>query len=144
MRCQTIKPPLIPKQPKSPQPQSSLGLRTKTKYHIAANTITKSKSYWIGWFVKICGVRAIELKIKDHDGAIVLASQVAFMRNEMALVELGSLWSLLGQWAFDLNKDTRIAQDCVGGVWLGFWFSWQLSKLRAKSIKTKFVESFFF
>ena len=98
MRCQTIKPLLIPKQPKSPQPQSSVGLRTKTKYHTAANTITKSKSSWTGWFVKICGGRAIELKIRDHDGAIVLASQVAFMRNERALVELGSLWSLLGLW----------------------------------------------
>ena len=144
MRCQTIKPLLIPKQPKSSQPQSSVGLRTKTKYHTAANTTTKSKSSWTGWFVKICGGRDIELKIRDHDGAIVLASQVACMRNERALVELGSLWSLLGLWAFNLNEDTRIAQDCVGGVWLGFWFSWQLSKLRAKSIKTKFVDWFFF
>lgn len=36
----------------------------------------------------------IELKIGDHAGAIVLASQVAFMRNERFPVRLGSLCSL--------------------------------------------------
>ena len=42
LSCQTIKLLLIPKQPKSPQPQSSAGIHTKTKYHTTANTITKS------------------------------------------------------------------------------------------------------